>query len=514
MSKRNFFIVILLTLTIGILYIFTGIVDTKIAADDRPIDKDEYYRELSNEQGNIDDSSIFLEDEVGEVRVYIDDQKLSQIYSNPMAEEYQLADKVIINGNEVSNVGIRTKGNSSLRSVANTDSERYSYKLSFDEYIDNQALFGLQKLNLNNNFSDPSYLREYISYYLMGEMGIPTPRIGFVELYINDELSGLYTIVEQVDETFLEKNFENSKGDLYKPETHDLKWNGASIEGYGTINPKTNEKTSNHSALINMLDVVNNGGNLEEVLDVDSVLKYFVVSTALVNLDSYQGGITHNYYLYEEDGVFSIIPWDLNMSLGGFSMGGTREQVINFMIDEPTSGDIEDRPLVYALFQNESYIKKYHSYMEELISGPMAYENIENMIDELSTLIAPYVEKDPTKFYTYEQFLVSLESDQEIQDQMGDRGPGGNEPPGGGVPFEPQGKDGVKQNKPQNKDQMKQQGNNNPPNEGPLERGTKNSTKYGLKSFFKDRIESIQGQLKGTIKSKGDGSGNGVGDKR
>jgi len=52
------------------------------------------------------------------------------------------------------------------------------------------------------------------------------------------------------------------------------------------------------------------------------MLRYFAVNTALVNLDSYQGNMKHNYYLYGEDGVFSIIPWDYNMAFGGFGVGG------------------------------------------------------------------------------------------------------------------------------------------------------------------------------------------------
>jgi spore coat protein CotH len=45
------------------------------------------------------------------------------------------------------------------------------------------------------------------------------------------------------------------------------------------------------------------------------------VSTAWSNLDSYQGSLAHNNYLYEQDGVFSLLPWDYNESFGIFSMG-------------------------------------------------------------------------------------------------------------------------------------------------------------------------------------------------
>jgi spore coat protein CotH len=56
-------------------------------------------------------------------------------------------------------------------------------------------------------------------------------------------------------------------------------------------------------------------------VDVDGLLRYMAVSMALFNLDSYQGSLAHNYYLYEQDGVFSLLPWDCNESCGIFSMG-------------------------------------------------------------------------------------------------------------------------------------------------------------------------------------------------
>ncbi|PKM79062.1 MAG: hypothetical protein CVU88_07740, partial [Firmicutes bacterium HGW-Firmicutes-13] len=62
---------------------------------------------------------------------------------------------------------------------------------------------------------------------------------------------------------------------------------------------------------------LNNDGDIEKYLDVDAALRYIAVSTALANFDSYQGSLGHNYYLYEQNGVFTILPWDLNMSFGG-----------------------------------------------------------------------------------------------------------------------------------------------------------------------------------------------------
>jgi hypothetical protein len=119
---------------------------------------------------------------------------------------------------------------------------------------------------------------------------------------------------------------------------------------------KTNEDSADNAAFINMVDLLNSGSDLESVIDVDGVLRYLAVSTALSNLDSYQGSLAHNYYIYEQDGVFGIIPWDFNESFGTFTMGcQDNSAMISLYIDEPTSGTLTDRPLIAKLLEDDDY---------------------------------------------------------------------------------------------------------------------------------------------------------------
>ncbi|WP_249685447.1 CotH kinase family protein, partial [Bacillus velezensis] len=97
-------------------------------------------------------------------------------------------------------------GNLSLRSVVNSDSDRYSLKIDFDYYDDTQSLYGLKKLNLNNNYSDATLMREYISYEMMEQMGLPIPAHSYMYVTVNSEERGLFLGVEAVDETFLANN--------------------------------------------------------------------------------------------------------------------------------------------------------------------------------------------------------------------------------------------------------------------------------------------------------------------
>jgi len=158
-----------------------------------------------------------------------------------------------------------------------------------------------------------------------------------------------------------------------------------------------------------MVNELNNGSDLESVIDVDEVLRYLAVSTAMSNLDSYQGTLAHNYYIYEQDGVFSIIPWDFNESFGTFRMGCQDiNTMISLYIDEPTSGALADRLLIARLLEYETYKTAYHEYTWDLIDGVMDPDVIAARIEETKNLISADVYNDPTAFYSYAEFEASL----------------------------------------------------------------------------------------------------------
>lgn len=96
--------------------------------------------------------TTFGQGETTDVYVEISDDDWQAMLDKPTAEEYYSAD-VTVNGTTVNNVGFRTKGFSSLTSVAQSDSERYGFKIKTDKYVDNQTINGLDMLVLNANFS-------------------------------------------------------------------------------------------------------------------------------------------------------------------------------------------------------------------------------------------------------------------------------------------------------------------------------------------------------------------------
>lgn len=356
----------------------------------------------------------FPTDRVVEVRIELAATAWQALLAAPEAEQYQRGN-LIFDGIRRNDIGLRTKGNSSLRSVAQLRSHRFSFKLDLDRYVDGQELLGVDKLDLNNGFKDPTLLREALGYGVVRDCGLVAPRTAFADLWVAGEHLGLYTLVEEVEGKFLRRNFADSSGDLYKPEppAGSLAYLGSDFAAYQGMQVERNADTTDHAALLHLLQVLDQGfsDQYDSVLDVAQVLRYLATVSALVNLDSYVG-MGHNYYLYEaQPGRFTVIPWDLNETFGNFSCGCNRAGLIGFLLDEPTCGPIAARPLVDRLLQVAANRTAYHAAVQQLLDGPLAPAAIEPRIDALAALIRPYVAADPTKFFTSEQFEQGLVAD-------------------------------------------------------------------------------------------------------
>lgn len=165
-----------------------------------------------------------------------------------------------------------------------------------------------------------------------------------------------------------------------------------------------------------MLRQLNEGENLDQVINIDEVLRYFVVHDFVLNFDSYTGSMMHNYYLYEENGTLSMIAWDYNLAFGAFGGGrngagengasDTATALVNFPIDTPLSGaTLQERPLLGQLLSDQTYLNFYHELFAAFIDSFFNSGEFARMIDDAVALISPYVEKDPTAFCTYAEFL-------------------------------------------------------------------------------------------------------------
>lgn len=467
-------------------------------------------------------------------------------------EEYEEC-AVVIDGQACYNVGIRAKGNTSLSSVSAMGSDRYSFKLEFDHYDSARSYFGLDKLSLNNLIQDNTFMKDYLTYQMMGSFGVDAPLCSYAFLTVNGQDWGIYLAVEGVEEAFLQRNYGNDYGNLYKPDSSDFGGGpgngrdfrmeefmesgpdsegslsgkdsepqggfpgempdpeggfmeegvisgdrfapeGAASEqaapeggsaktqempekteerrgrpfgempefaeasqdgafvGFGEMpesgempepgkerpggmppgpmgmgssdvklqyidddpesypnifeNAKTDIGKKDQSRLISSLKDLSEGVDLERVVNVEEVIRYFVVHNFVCNGDSYTGSIVHNYYLYEKDGQLSMIPWDYNLAFGTFQSSDATAMV-NSPIDTPVGSMWEEeRPMVDWIFDREEYTQQYHRYFADFLENT----DFDGLIDTTASLIAPYVERDPTKFCTYEEFETGVEA--------------------------------------------------------------------------------------------------------
>lgn len=430
---------------------------------------------------NIEELELVLDKNIiTDINIDISESDWQWLMDNASNEEYKSCN-VTINGETYYNVGIRPKGNSSLSTVVSSDeTDRYSFKLKFDKYVDGQTYKGMESIVLNNMIEDNTYMKEYISYDLYDYMGIAVPEMSYSNIKVNGEEWEFYLAIEVIDERYLENNFGTKEGNLYKPETMGMggkndnkgggnpppkgdnppdngemppdmnnnnefknkdisKMNKDDMRGGPNSNKNSegadfvyiDDDVSSYSIVrdsavfkrttdsdfkkvINMYKNLNDGTNLEDVLDVEEVLKYFAVNTYLVNLDSYSGAMYHNYYLYENNGICQILPWDLNLSFGGFSgMGGKENNsgtstIINFPIDNPVSGNLENMPLIGKLLEVDEYRELYHSYLKQIADKYFNSGYYANLVNKLDNLIGNYIKEDPTAFCTYEQYETSI----------------------------------------------------------------------------------------------------------
>ncbi len=339
-------------------------------------------------------------------------------------ENYTECD-VEIDGEVFSSVGLRAKGNNSLRLVNEYGLERYSLKIEFDHFQDGNTYYGLDKLSLDSSYQDNSYMKNYLAYDMMDYMGVPSPLCSYVWVTVNGEDWGLFLAVEEPEEAFARRNYGADHGKLYKPDYRSLEAENRDVAlqyttedpaDYDNIfrNAKFEIDAEDQARLIGALKTLSEGTDLESAVNVDEVLRYFTVQVFVVNLDSYLGRTGHNYFLYEEDGIISMLPWDYNLAFATYSLGmpdpiNDAELYVNYPIDTPASGEImTNRPLYHNLMKNEEYFAKYHAYFDEFIREYFESGYFVKKTAETVKMISPYVKKDPTAFCSYEDHLTAV----------------------------------------------------------------------------------------------------------
>ena len=302
--------------------------------------------------------------------------------ANAAAEEYYQCD-VEIGGTTFYRVAIRPKGNTSLTSIANDPTtDRYSFKLEFDHYVDGQTCFGLDKLILNNNYADATNMKEALIYDMYQYLGADASLYNYAKLSVNGEYWGVYHALEAVEDSFLLRNYGVQDGEI------------------------TDTTKADHKRVVTALKNISEGNALEDYMDVDNLLRYMAVHVFSVNEDSLSGMMAHNYYLYEAGGKLNLIPWDYNLALGGMGRSNDATSVVNDAIDNAFSGT----NFFDTLMADETCHSWYYAYLQQLVNEYIGGGGFDAFYERVRSQIDALVESDPTAFYSYDEYLTAAET--------------------------------------------------------------------------------------------------------
>ncbi|MFY0600049.1 MAG: CotH kinase family protein [Cyclobacteriaceae bacterium] len=305
-------------------------------------------------------------------------------------------------------VGIRYKGNSTLRNAYQGNSDKYPFKLDFDEFEDtypdikNQRFYGFKQLNLSSNYSDDSFMREKVAGDLFRSFGVVAPRASFCAVYLDrgngSNFIGVYTLVEEVDDSVPDSQFPDNDGNLYKPDGDAATFASGTYDE-DEMDLKTNEDEADYSDVRALYDLMQSStrtsdetqwiSDLEDIFNVDQYLKYLAVNTVIQNWDTY-GVMTHNYFLYNDLGKLVWIPWDNNESMQDGKMGGA----ISLSMSEVT----DEWPLIRYVMDVDQYETQYRTYVRDFTDNHFQPATMSSQFSTYESLLSDYAAQEGGNF--------------------------------------------------------------------------------------------------------------------
>lgn len=335
-------------------------------------------------------------------------------------------------------VGMRYKGNSSLKSAVAEGIGKLAFRLNFDKFEDDypsihdQRFYGFDKMTFSNAFHDPSLIRDKLAADVFRRGGVPAARGAFARVVVDfgkgPVYFGLYTMIEDPSDRMLEAWFGDGSGNLYKPEpvlgpdSGGASWSSFVQEDF---DKKTNEGTG-YGDVVAAIDALHADpgdpqawrAGLEAVFDVDGFLRWLAINQIMENWDSYLC-IPHNYYVYAdpaEGGRLTWIPWDLNEAMlhrtGHCDPASLAWSVLLDEVDER-------RPLVRLLLDDPVYRGIYRDELQAALAGAFDAGWVIERARAYHALIAPWVVGPDGEAAPY----TFLESAAEFEDALD--GPGG-----------------------------------------------------------------------------------------
>jgi len=311
---------------------------------------------------------------------------------------------ITIDGRPFSDVAVRYKGNGTYLDAQG--SGKFSFKVDLNKFIKGQSLAEATTLNLHNNVTDPSWMNEPVSYRLYRDAKVPAPLTSYARVYLtvsgkyDKRYAGLYSIVENVDEHFIARNFTNRNGALFKPVSTNLfNYLGPDWAKYDqTYDPKGAVTIEQKQRLIDFTRLVTQANDTEfaarlpEFVEFDEFSRYMAVMVFLSDVDGILGP-GQNFYLYLDPKTqkFSFLPWDQDHSFGQFPYTGSQEQRNDLSIHRPWIGRNRFLERVFAV---DAFKKLYLARLDEFSRTIFEPQRFASQVDEIAAVIRPAVQEE------------------------------------------------------------------------------------------------------------------------
>ena len=378
---------------------------------------------------------FFEEDSIREIYLTFYDSDYHTIlvdswFYNP---SYRIPAQLTLNGVLYDSVGVRYKGNSTFCLPNDNFSPKVPYNIDMNYFIGGQKLLGYKKMKLANAWMDPTFAKQIVSSNIYRKY-LPTGESNLVKLYVQGDYNGLYVNDESINKQFLEKHFDEKSGPLFKCDNIDRFCDTANAPS--AMPPNLYYMGDDSTLYYNSYDMKSDNGwleliqliktinldfqNIDTILNVDRVLWAFAVNQVVANLDCYNTYYIHNYYLYQtEDGLFQMIPWDLDNSFVGAIMGwdfwspSNVYQYDAYYEGPPLGGTTQpwdERPLLYNLLNEPLYRKIYTAHIRTIINESLDTAAIRSNINQLQALAYTAANQDQYKVFSMNEYFSNAEN--------------------------------------------------------------------------------------------------------
>lgn len=288
---------------------------------------DSSVRTASDVDGTVWDSST-----VHTISVEVDEDELAAMIETYSAEDSKewLTATVTIDGQTFEDVGLRLKGNSSLRSVGtDTDAQDIPWLIRLDRFVDGQELDGSTDFVVRSNTSETS-LNEAVALDMLGAAGLATEQAIATRFSVNGSEEALRLTIEDPDDSWDAASFDTD-GILYKAQSDgDYSYRGDDPASYTDVfsqkSPSGEDDLTPLIAFLKFLDESDDetfAAEIGEHLDVDAFATYLAMQDVVGNFDDIDGPGNNSFLRYDfETGAFTVVSWDLNLAFGQMDGGG------------------------------------------------------------------------------------------------------------------------------------------------------------------------------------------------